>query len=207
MVPRVIRVPKAVLILEIERSILEIERSTLPIERSFPIVTDPSLSTDPPPMPGHKIDLGHNPRAEMSNAIDKGHNPRAETANGTDPRVGTDNNVEIHVTQKVPITLATHVTDLVPTRLADGMQTEITPGAEINTAKTPARAPHSASKVIAHFGARTTKIPENAPLLIKISALNFVATSALPQFITEHLPTVFFRASRPLNRALFNSRK
>ena len=106
-----IRVPRVVLILEIERNILEIERSILQIGRNILIVTNPSLSTDPLPRVGHKIDLGHNPRAEM--------------AHDTDHRVGTDNNVAIHhVTQRVPIILATHVTDLVPIRVVDRLATE-----------------------------------------------------------------------------------
>ena len=187
-----IRVPRVVLILEIERNIREIERSILQIGRNILIVTNPSLSTDPLPRLGHKLDMGHNPRAEM--------------AHDTDHRVGTDNDVAIHhVTQRVPIILATHVTDLVPIRQADRLQTEMTPGAGINTAKAPAGAPLLAGMVIAHFVAKTTAILENAPLLIKISALDFLATSALLPFITEHLLTDSFRNSQPLNRPLLIS--
>ena len=181
-----IRVPRVVLILEIERNILEIERSILQIGRNILIVTNPSLSTDPLPRLGHKIDL--------------------EMAHDTDHRVGTDNNVAIHhVTQRVQIILATQVTDLVPNRQADRLQTEITPGAGINTAKAPAGAPLLAGKVIAHFVAKTNAILENAPLLIKISELDFLATSALLPFITEHLLTDSFKNSRPLNRPLLIS--
>ena len=96
--PRVTLVLKDALAREIDANILATELNTLIIDCSFPIMIDPIPSNpDLPLTPGHKMylgqmDLGHVPRAGLTNTIHKEHNPQAGKASSPDPSVGIDNN-------------------------------------------------------------------------------------------------------------------